>query len=64
MDEKVSVPSGSQRLEELVRQRFPAEGKAERIARALARLQQEAPIHLTPEEWKWVAEDPDLEDEF
>jgi hypothetical protein len=64
MDEKVSVPSRSQLLEELIRQRFPAEGKAERIARALAGLQQEAPIHLTPEQWKWVAEDPDLEDEF
>lgn len=64
MDRKVSVPRRSPPLEELIRQRFPAEGKAERVARALAALQQEAPIHLTPEQWKWVAEDPDLEDEF
>ena len=64
MDEKVSVSRRSPRLEELIRQRFPAEGKAERIARALAALYQDAPVHLSPEQWNWIAEDPDLEDEF
>jgi len=64
MGEKVSVPRRSPRLEELIRQRFPGEGKAERIARAVAALQQDPPIHLTPEQWKWIAEDPDLEDQF
>jgi hypothetical protein len=63
MDEKVSVPSRSARLEELMRQRFPVEGKVERIARALAALHQDEPIHLTPKQWRWVAEDPDLEDQ-
>ena len=52
----------SPRLEELVKQRFTPEGKAERVAKALAALHQEQPIKLSPEEWKWVAEDADLED--
>jgi hypothetical protein len=64
MDEKKSVPRPSPRLEELIRKRFPPEGKAERVARGLAALRQEEKIKLTPEEWKWVAEDPDLEDQF
>jgi len=64
MDEKVSVPRPSPRLEELIRKRFPPEGRAERMARALAALQQNTPIRLTPEQWKWVAEDPDLADQF
>ncbi|MGO9271981.1 MAG: hypothetical protein ACLQOO_17235 [Terriglobia bacterium] len=51
------------RLEELIKQRFPAEGKAERVAKALAALHQEESIRLSPEEWKWVAEDVALEDQ-
>jgi len=54
----------SPRLEELIQKRFPPEGKAERVARGLAALHQEEKIKLTPKEWKWVAEDPDLEDEY
>jgi uncharacterized membrane protein len=61
MDEKVTVPRPSPRLEELIRKRFPAEGRAERIARALAAVNEDELIHLTPEQWKWVAEDSDLE---
>jgi len=63
MDGNLRVPGRSPRLERLIRQRFPVEGKAERIARALAALQQDEPIHLTPEQWKQIAEDPDLEDQ-
>jgi hypothetical protein len=63
MDEKKSVPRPSPRLEELIRKRFPAEGKAERIARALAALHEDEPIRLTPEQWKWVAEAPHLDDQ-
>jgi hypothetical protein len=64
MDDKRSVPRASARLEELIRKRFPPEGKAERVGRALAALNQDATIHLTPEQWKWVAEDADLDDQF
>ena len=63
MDDKTSAPRVSPALEELIRKRFPPEGKAERVARGLAALHQEERIKLTPEEWKWVAEDPDLEDQ-
>jgi len=55
---------GRSRLEELKRRRFTPEGKAERVARALAALYQEESIKLSPEEWRWIAEDPDLEDQF
>jgi len=64
MDDKKDVPKLSPHLEEPIQKRFPPEGKAERVARGLAALHQEERIKLTPEEWKWVAEDPDLEDEF
>jgi len=63
MSENTSTEK-SARLEELIKQRFPAEGKAERVAKALAALHQEEPIKLRPEEWKWVAEDVELEDQF
>jgi len=62
MAENISAPK-SARLEELVKQRFAPEGKAARVAKALAALYQEEPIKLSPEEWKWVAEDADLEDQ-
>jgi uncharacterized membrane protein len=63
MSEKTSTEK-SARLEELIKQRFPAEGKAERVAKALVALHQEEPIKLRAEEWKWVAEDVELEDQF
>ncbi len=53
-----------ERLEELIKQRFTPEGKEERVAKALAALYQEEPIHLSREEWKWMAEDAELEDQF
>ncbi len=61
MAEKISAQK-SARLKELMKQRFTPEGKVERVARAIAALHQEEPIKLSPEEWKWVADDPDLED--
>ena len=54
----------SSKLEELKKRRFTDEGKDERIARSLAALNQQTSIHLSPEEWKLIAEDPDIEDQF
>lgn len=54
-------PTGS--LEELIRKQFTPEGKAERVSRALAALNEQEPIKLAPAEWRWVAEDADLEDQ-
>ena len=48
---------------DLVRERFAPEGKAERVSRALQALREEVPIQLTPAQWKWVAEDPEAEDQ-
>ncbi len=61
MAENISAQK-SARLEEMIKQRFTPEGKAERVERALAALHQEERIKLSPEEWKWIAEDADLED--
>jgi hypothetical protein len=55
---------GTTRLQELVKARFPHEGKSERIAQALAALHEEESIKLSSAEWKWVAEGADLEDRF
>lgn len=51
------------KLENLVRRRFTLEGKAERVAKAIAALRREQPTRLSPEDWKWVAEDADLGDQ-
>jgi hypothetical protein len=52
------------RLENLKVRRFAPEGKAERVRKSLAALQQQSAIGLTPGEWRHIAEDPDLEDEY
>ena len=52
------------RLEQLKRARFTPENKAERVTRSLAALNQVERIHLTPSEWRFVAEDPDIEDQY
>lgn len=52
------------RLEQLKRVRFTPENKAERVTRSLAALDQVERIHLTPSEWRFVAEDPDIEDQY
>jgi hypothetical protein len=49
-------------LQELLRKQFAPEDKAERVSRAQAALNEEERIKLSPEQWKWVAEDADLED--
>ncbi len=54
----------SARLEALKKQKFTTEGRQERIAIALAALYQETTIHLPTEEWRRIAEDSDLEDQF
>ncbi|MGA3324397.1 MAG: hypothetical protein ABSF45_07980 [Terriglobia bacterium] len=49
-------------LQEFIRKQFTPGDKTERVSRALAALNEEEPIKLSPEQWKWVAEDADLED--
>jgi len=48
-------------LQEFLRKQFTPGDKAERASRALAALNEEERIKLSPEQWKWVAEDTDLE---
>jgi hypothetical protein len=49
-------------LQRLLRERFTPEGKAERVARSLAALAEahSNPIKLSPEQWKIIAEDPEV----
>ena len=63
MDKRTSTGKPAPSLEVLVRERFAPEGKAERVSRALQALREEVPIQLTPAQWKWVAEDPEAEDQ-
>jgi hypothetical protein len=49
-------------LQELVRKQFTPADKAGRVSRALAALNEEERIKLSPELWKWVAEDPEIEE--
>jgi hypothetical protein len=49
-------------LEEFVRKQFTPADKTGRVSRALAALNEEERIKLSPEQWKWVAEEPDLEE--
>ena len=50
-------------LQEMVQKQFTADDKAERVSRALAALNEDEPIKLSPEQWRWVAEDVDLEEQ-
>jgi Arc/MetJ-type ribon-helix-helix transcriptional regulator len=52
------------RLETLKRGRFTPQTKADRMARSLAALHQRVEFNLTAEEWRRIAEDPGLEDQF
>lgn len=54
----------SEKLEAMIKQRFTPEGKAERVARSLAALNQATPIKLPPGEWVRIVEDSDMEDQF
>lgn len=51
-------------LEALKRKHFTPEGKAERIARAMAAARQLPIIRVSRELAIWAAESPDLEDDF
>ena len=51
------------RLEALKRLHFSAAGRNERVARSLGALNQPETLRLTPEEWRFFAEDVDLEDQ-
>lgn len=52
------------RLEQVKKARFTPENKAERVTRSLAALDQDERINLTPSEWRFVAEDADIEDQY
>lgn len=54
----------AERLAEFKKQKFTSEDRQERIARALAALQQETTIKLPAETWRRIAEAVDLEDQF
>ncbi|HKP13191.1 MAG TPA: hypothetical protein VJZ91_13820 [Blastocatellia bacterium] len=65
LEEPLSHPSKPRSgLEELKKWRFTPEGRDERIARSLAALNRPASIRLSPDQWKFVAEDADIEDQF
>jgi len=49
-------------LQDFVRKHFTPEDKAQRVSRALAALNEEQRINLSPEQWRWIAEDADLEE--
>jgi hypothetical protein len=57
-----AAPSGH-KLAEAKTQRFTTEGKGERISKSLAALHEPSHIRLTPDEWRRIVEDPDLEDQ-
>ena len=50
-------------LKEMVQKQFTPRDKAERVSRALAALNEEEQIKLSPQQWRWVAEDVDLEEQ-
>lgn len=56
--------SAVSKLGRLKRQRFRPEETTERVAKALAALYEQESIILSAEEWKQIAEDPDIEDQF
>jgi len=64
LSEVNSNRSESFQLEALKEQRFTPQGKAARVARSLAALLEEEKISLTREDWRFIAEDPDIELQF
>ena len=58
----VADATPTSKLEALKRDRFPPEGKGERVAKSLAALKQQESIHLSPDEWRFFAEDVDILD--
>ena len=62
MSTRSSTKTPPASLREFLRKQFTPEDKTERLSRALAALNEEERIKLSPEQWKWVAEDADLEE--
>ena len=62
MSDRSSTKKPPVPLQVFLRQQFTPEDKTERVSRALAALNEEEHIKLSPEQWKWVAEDADLEE--
>ena len=58
-----SPTESNSKLETLKRRRFTTQGRAERIEKSLAALNQPETLKLTPQEWHFFAEDPDLDDQ-
>jgi lipoate-protein ligase A len=61
MGTRSSMKNPPSSLHKMVQKQFTPENKAKRISRALAALNEEERITLSPEQWKSVAEDVDLE---
>jgi hypothetical protein len=59
----VPVPASSSLLSSLKRKAFGETGRAERISKSLAAVNAAQPTHLSPSEWKQVAE-ADIEDQY
>jgi hypothetical protein len=51
------------RLQALKRKHFTGQDRTRRIERSLAALHQPETLQLTPQEWRFFAEDPDLNDQ-
>lgn len=61
-DDPQAAAEKRRKLEALKAKKWPPEGKAERVRKALKALEGPVPtFKLTPEQWKQIAEDPDLE---
>jgi hypothetical protein len=62
MSTRSSAKKPPNSIQEFVRKQFTPEDKNQRVSRAQAALNEEEHIKLSPEQWKWVAEDADLEE--
>jgi len=63
MGTRSSTKKPAAALQQMVQKQFTPQDKAERVSRALAALNKEEPIKLSPEQWRWVAEDVELEEQ-
>jgi hypothetical protein len=52
------------KLDELKAHKFSLAERPQRIARSLSVLQQPGAIRLSEEDWRWLDENADIEDEF
>jgi hypothetical protein len=64
VDAEEREPRARPRIEDLKRRHFGPEGREERTRKSLAAIGQPNPICLTREQWIWIAEALDSEDEF